>query len=219
MYELRLANENGLAHPNAVSTLDASKRTFYIRLSTCRVGLKATTPVQLSGDGPRESLATFIEWVLVSCESQLTVDIADSNTSPTQDPDPSPPSPRGTEHKPEPTDDGEPCPAAIPESERSPAAERRIASDMKPNTSDQVREPVTVPTTREQAVDCVSAERSSAPCIMAEGERTMEGIQGQNEEERPRNPLFSPGKAPAQELSPVPAPQKYHLESSALSSS
>ncbi|KAI2659920.1 Increased DNA methylation 1 [Labeo rohita] len=56
----------------------------------------------LSGDGPRERLATFIEWVLVSCESSLTVDYADNDTSPNQDPEPSPPSPRYAE-LPEPT--------------------------------------------------------------------------------------------------------------------
>uniref|UniRef100_A0A672PX96 Uncharacterized protein n=1 Tax=Sinocyclocheilus grahami TaxID=75366 RepID=A0A672PX96_SINGR len=173
--------------------------TFY------RVGLNATTRAQLSGDGPRESFATFIEWVLVSCKSHLTVDIAD-NTSPTQDPEPSPPSPRGTEHQPEPTDDGEP---AILEPEQSPTAEKRIASDVEPNMSDQVREPETVPTTREHAVDGVSAERSSAPCIMAEGERTMEGLQGQNEEERPQNPQSSPGRAPDPQSSPGRAPDPH----------
>ncbi len=34
--------------------------------------------------------------------------------------------------------------------------ERKIVPEVEPNISDQVREPATVPTTREQAVDCVS---------------------------------------------------------------
>ncbi len=54
------------------------------------VGLNATTRAQLSGEGPQESLATFIEWVLVSYKSPLTVDIVD--TSPTLDPSPHSPS-------------------------------------------------------------------------------------------------------------------------------
>ncbi|KAI2644379.1 tRNA (guanine-N(7)-)-methyltransferase [Labeo rohita] len=57
-------------------------------------GLNTTTRAQLSGEGPRESLATYVEWVLVSCNSSLTVDFTDDDTSPTLDPEPSQP---GTE--------------------------------------------------------------------------------------------------------------------------
>ncbi|XP_016107777.1 uncharacterized protein, partial [Sinocyclocheilus grahami] len=112
--------------------LSLSHLTHYPDNCLCsfyQVGLNATTRVQLSKDGPRESLAAFIKWVLVSCKSHLTVDIADNNTSPTQDLEPSPPSPRSMEHKPEPTDDGEPFPAAIHEPEGNHAAEKRIAKD------------------------------------------------------------------------------------------
>ncbi|KAL0168475.1 hypothetical protein M9458_036697, partial [Cirrhinus mrigala] len=42
----------------------------------------------MSGEGPRESLAAYVEWVLVSCNSLLTVDFADDNTSPTLDQSP-----------------------------------------------------------------------------------------------------------------------------------
>ncbi len=58
--------------------------------------------------GPRESLAAFVEWVLVSCGSLLTVDIMDDDTIPTPDPEPSPPSPRFTERQPEPIATHEP---------------------------------------------------------------------------------------------------------------
>ncbi len=91
-----------------------------------QAGLNTTTQAQLSREGLRESFATFIEWVLVSCESPLTVDIADDDTSPTLDPEPSPPSSRCAERKPEPTADGEPVPAATePSPER--ATEPKIA--------------------------------------------------------------------------------------------
>ncbi len=46
----------------------------------------------------------------------------------------------------------------------------RSPRKLSPNPSDQVREPATVPTTREPAVDGVSAEWSSASCTAAEGE-------------------------------------------------
>ncbi len=61
-------------------------------------------------------------------------------------------------------------PAAICEPEQSRATERKIVPEVEPNPSDQVREPATVPTTREPAVDGVSAEWSSASCTAAEGE-------------------------------------------------
>ncbi len=141
----------------------------------------------------------------------------------TPDPEPSPPSPSGTEHQPEPTDDGEPFPAAICEPAQSRATEQRIAPEVEPNTSDQVREPVTMPTTREPAVDSVSAEWSSAPCTVAEGELIlhlglldMEGdlIDWENELEYEMPPLLSPSSPLVRSSpegasdSPVPAPRK-----------
>ncbi|KAL0168650.1 hypothetical protein M9458_036872, partial [Cirrhinus mrigala] len=58
-----------------------------------------TTPHERSCPGralERDSPLS-LSWVLVSCESLLTVDYADNDTSPTQDPEPSPPSPRYAE--------------------------------------------------------------------------------------------------------------------------
>ncbi|KAI2644088.1 Opioid growth factor receptor [Labeo rohita] len=71
-------------------------------------GLNPTTRAQLSGNGPRESLAAYVEWVLVSSRSSWTTE---DDTSPTPDPESSQPSPRFAEHEPEPTVDGEPEPS------------------------------------------------------------------------------------------------------------
>ncbi len=102
--------------------------------------------------------------------SPVTVSHEDDLTRSTPDPEPSPPSPRGEDYQPEPTDDGEPFPTTICKPVLSRATERMIDPEVEPNPSDQVREPVTVPTMREQAVDSVSAEWSSTPCTAAEGE-------------------------------------------------
>ncbi len=79
----------------------------------------------------------------------------------TSDPEPSSPTPRGAEHQPEPTDEGEPFPYAINEPVQSWSIERKIAPEVEPNMSNQVREPATLSITREQAVDGESAEWSS----------------------------------------------------------
>ncbi len=113
-----------------------------------------------------------MEWTLARNGSPLTVSQEDDLARFTPDPEPSPPSTRGTEHQPEPTDDGEPFPAAICEPARSRATERMIVPEVEPNPSDQVREPATMPTTREPAVDGVSVEWSSAPCTVGGADST-----------------------------------------------
>ncbi len=90
---------------NHTHYLDSCLCSFY------QAGLNTSTRAQLFGEGPWESLAAFIEWVLVSCKSHLTVDMADDDTNPTRDPEPSHLPPRSAE-LPEPTADGEPEPAA-----------------------------------------------------------------------------------------------------------
>ncbi|KAL0161830.1 hypothetical protein M9458_041226, partial [Cirrhinus mrigala] len=55
---------------------DSSLCSFY------RTGLNPTTRVQLSRDGPRESLAAYIEWVLVSSRSLRTME--DDTSPPTR---------------------------------------------------------------------------------------------------------------------------------------
>ncbi|KAL0191964.1 hypothetical protein M9458_010260, partial [Cirrhinus mrigala] len=101
---------------------DSSLCTFY------RAGLNTTTKGLLSGEGPRESLPDYIEWVLASCGSSWTIDFVKEYVSPTQDPEPSQPSPRHVEYEPEPTADKEPEPRA---------------TEPEPDTSDQVQEPDT----------------------------------------------------------------------------
>ncbi|KAI2653845.1 Accumulation-associated protein [Labeo rohita] len=89
------------------------------------------------------SLAAYIEWVLVSCRSSLTVDIVDDDISTTHDPVPSPPSPRSAAHQLEPTVDREPEPIMTDEPSPKNATELRIATEPEHKTSDQVLEPAT----------------------------------------------------------------------------
>ncbi len=149
---------------NATSYPDDVLCSFY------DASLNTASRALSSEDGPREDFAAFVEWTLARNGSPLTVSPEDDLARSTPDPEPSPPSPCGKEHQPEPTDDGEPFPAAICEPALSRATERMIVPEVEPNPSDQVREPATVPITREQAVDGVSAEWSSAHCTAAEGE-------------------------------------------------
>ncbi|KAI2645558.1 Opioid growth factor receptor [Labeo rohita] len=134
------------------TTRTGSLCTFY------RAGLNIATKAQLSGEGPRESFANYIEWVLVSCRSSLTTE---DDTSPTQDPEPSQPAPRHAEFEPEPTADDEPEPRAT---------ESKIATEPEPYTSDQVREPATTTTTGECKMEQVRAMESPAHCTTAGGE-------------------------------------------------
>ncbi|KAL0168653.1 hypothetical protein M9458_036875 [Cirrhinus mrigala] len=128
---------------------DSSLCTFY------RAGLNTTTKGLLSGEGPRESLPDYIEWVLASCGSSWTIDFVKEDVSPTQDPEPSQPSPRHAEYEPEPTADEEPEPRA---------------TEPEPDTSDQVREPATTFMTVECCVEQERAMESPAHCTTAGGE-------------------------------------------------
>ncbi|KAL0190472.1 hypothetical protein M9458_013170, partial [Cirrhinus mrigala] len=125
---------------------DSSLCTFY------RAGLNTTTKGLLSGEGPRESLPDYIEWVLASCGSSWTIDFVKEDVSPTQDPEPSQPSPRHVEYEPEPTADEEPEPRA---------------TEPEPDTSDQVREPATTFMTVECCVEQERAMESPAQCTTA----------------------------------------------------
>ncbi len=120
------------------------------------------------------SFMDYVLWVLVSCGSLLTMNIADDDTSPTLDPEPSPPSPCSVEHKPEPTADGEPKPAPANKPSPDRATEPRDAPELEPDTSDQVREPATVHATVDITVERESAEGSPAHCTTAEGEQKQD---------------------------------------------
>ncbi|KAI2650713.1 Protein PHOTOPERIOD-INDEPENDENT EARLY FLOWERING 1 [Labeo rohita] len=137
-------------------------------------GLNTTTRAQLSGDGPRESFAAYVEWVLVSCNSSLTMDFADDDTSPTLDPEPSQPSPQFAEHEPEPTVDREPEPSVTEELSPKGAKELRITPEPEPVMSDQVREPATIHAREEVTVECKDANVGPAHCTSAEGEQYLD---------------------------------------------
>ncbi len=149
---------------NYTSYPDSCLCSFY------QTGLNTSTRAQLSGDGPRECLAAFIEWVLVSCNSQLTVDIVDDDTSPTRDPEPSQLPPRSAA-LPEPTTDREPEPAAVVEPSPSGATELPIVPE--PQVSDQVREP-TVQAAVDAAVEIAGAMECPAHGATAEGEHKLD---------------------------------------------
>ncbi|KAL0156913.1 hypothetical protein M9458_048159, partial [Cirrhinus mrigala] len=86
-----------------------------------------------------------------------------------QEPEPSPPSPRCVEQKPDPAADGEPKLAATDEPSTIGAKELRTV--LEPHaTSDQVRELATELTMEKSAMDSESAEGSSAHCTVPEGE-------------------------------------------------
>ncbi|KAL0182591.1 hypothetical protein M9458_021966, partial [Cirrhinus mrigala] len=87
-----------LALANHTSYLDDTLCLFYD--TTCRV--------LLSEDGPRESFATFAEWVLARNGSLFTIGPEGDLASPTPDPAPSPPSTRCMEHMPKSTETDEP---------------------------------------------------------------------------------------------------------------
>ncbi len=148
-----------------------SNYTHYSSKCLCsfyQAGLNTSTRAQLSGDGPRESLAAFFEWALVSCKAKLTVDIADDDTSRTLEP--SQPPPYGAE-LPEPTADGEPEPAAV--DEPSPSGATELTIDPELQVSDQVREP-TAQVTVDTAVEITVAIESPVNSATAEGELTLD---------------------------------------------
>ncbi len=187
---------------NTTSYPDDALRSFY------DASLNTASRALSSEDGPREDFAAFVEWTLARNGSPLTVSPEDDLARSTPDPEPSQSSPRGAEHQPEPTDDGEPFPAAISEPAQSRATERNIAPEVD-NPSDQVREPATVPITREQAVDGVSAEWSSAPCTAAELMRPLGLLDSEGASDPPvPTPLMCPPVPAPRKCPPVPAPRK-----------
>ncbi len=113
-----------LCEANTTSYPDDVLCSFY------DASLNTATRALSSEDGPREDFTAFVEWTLARNVERST-----------PDPEPSPPSPRGVEHQPEPTDDGEPFPVTINEPAQSRATEQKIVPEVEPNTSDQVREP------------------------------------------------------------------------------
>ncbi len=75
----------------------------------------------------------------------------------------------------------------------------------------------TTPALREKAADGVSAERSSTPCIAAEGELSMARGLCHSKGKRAPDPQLSPGRAPVPEFSPRRAPVPTPPEHSTVS--
>ncbi|KAL0176477.1 hypothetical protein M9458_028807, partial [Cirrhinus mrigala] len=74
-------------------------------------------------------------------------------TSSTLNPEPSPPSPRGAEHKPVPTDDREPVPTAADEPSHLGTTKLRIAEEPELHKmADQVQKLATTLTARKETV-------------------------------------------------------------------
>ncbi len=78
------------------ATLDGTLCSFY------NASLNTTCRALSSEDGPRGEFAAYVEWTLARNGSPLTVCPEDDLARSTPDPEPSPPSPCGAEHQPEP---------------------------------------------------------------------------------------------------------------------
>ncbi|KAI2659539.1 Protein kinase C-like [Labeo rohita] len=128
-------------------------RTTQITASALSVLLDLAPPHKCSCPGMVLERASplFIEWVLVSCKSHLTVDIVEDDTSPT----------------PKPTADGEPKPPVTHEPAQKSATEPRIAPELEPDTSDQVHELAMKAAVKEITVGREGTEGSPAHCTAA----------------------------------------------------
>ncbi|ROL55154.1 hypothetical protein DPX16_5439 [Anabarilius grahami] len=103
-------------------------------------GLNTATKALLSGEGPRGSFRDYVEWVLASCGSSMTVDISD-DASPTPTPVHSHQHPDCEDRRHEPTADREEDFAATFEPAPTRATEQDIATEPEQRGTDQVCEP------------------------------------------------------------------------------
>ncbi|KAI2667193.1 Eukaryotic translation elongation factor 2 [Labeo rohita] len=147
--------EQGNLSRTTPKTLFLAPMTHYLDSSLClfyRTRLNPTTRAQLSRDGPRESLAAYVDWVLVA---QPTIT-------------------RFADHEPKPTVDGEPEPSVTDEPSPSGATELRIAQEPEPILSEQVQEPATSQATVRITEDRKRAMESPTHCTAAEGELKLD---------------------------------------------
>ncbi|ROI16606.1 hypothetical protein DPX16_22583 [Anabarilius grahami] len=108
--------------------------------SFLNAGLNTATKAQLSGEGPRGSFPDYVEWVLASCGSPMTVGIDYNDTSPTATPVPSQEPPDGVACQRNATGDREPASTAMQEPATSGTTERNIGAEPEHSVSDQVCE-------------------------------------------------------------------------------
>ncbi|ROL41951.1 hypothetical protein DPX16_9214 [Anabarilius grahami] len=102
------------------------------------IGLNAATHAQLPREGPRGSFASYVEWVLASCGSAFTIEIA---ASPTSHPVPSQNHPDGEDKQPEPTAGSTTETAVIEPPTHTRAIGGQIATESEQRAPDQVCEP------------------------------------------------------------------------------
>ncbi len=181
---------------------DDARYTFY------DASLKIACRAPSSKDGPRVNFAAFLEWTLARNRSPFPTCFQENLASSTPYPVPSPPFTRCEECMPEPTADGETEPTTTDEPLQHGAKELRITTELELQmTLVKLREPATMPALRENAMDGVSAERSSASCAAAEGELKM--AHGLSHSEGENTPFleFGPGRATDPKSSPPSSPE------------
>ncbi|KAL0195364.1 hypothetical protein M9458_008936, partial [Cirrhinus mrigala] len=132
-------------------------------------------PTSLNRGGPWDSFVAFVEWVLVSNIMPYTIGPTKERlTSPTSDPEPSPPSTRFVELQPEPTTDEGPQPIATHQPAQEGATELGIALEPESHqSSDQVQKPSTSLAPVVVTVEREVAEKSPAHCTTG-GEQTQD---------------------------------------------
>ncbi|ROL46905.1 hypothetical protein DPX16_20557 [Anabarilius grahami] len=137
-------------------------------------GLNTATKALLSGEGPQGSFMEYVEWVLVSCDSPLTVDIVDDDTSPTSYPVPSHQHLDYRDRQPEPTTGNERHSAAMYKPAHTRATELNIATEPERRVPEQVCEPAASTIAEGVLVEFDGMERSSAHPPATESEDTFE---------------------------------------------
>ncbi|ROL18765.1 hypothetical protein DPX16_7076 [Anabarilius grahami] len=123
-------------------------------------GLNISTRAQLSGRGPRGSFQGFVEWVLASCGSLLTVRLVDDDASPTHDPVHNQNHPDGKDRQLEPTAGHVSDSAATFEPAPVEATEPNNVMEPEQHKSDQVCEPAATSIAKEFLVDIEGMEVS-----------------------------------------------------------
>ncbi|KAI2656954.1 Protein translocase subunit SecA [Labeo rohita] len=126
--------------------------------------LDASCRAPSSEDGPRADFAAFVEWTLARNKPSFSACSMENLASATPDPEPSQPPPRHAEHEPEPTADRS---GVTKEPSPTGATEQTIAAEREECTSDQVREPATMPSTVGVSVGHEDAKDSTTHCTAA----------------------------------------------------
>ncbi|KAI2644846.1 Unconventional myosin-XV [Labeo rohita] len=147
---------------NTTSYPDDALCTFY------DASLNASCRAPSSEDGPRADFAAFVEWTLARNKPSFSTCSVENLASATPEPEPSQPPPRHVEYEPEPTADGSQAVSATKGPLLTGATEQVFSAEREECTSDQVREPATMPATVGVSVVHEDAEDSTTHCTAAE---------------------------------------------------